>query len=211
MSRLFLNLLRLNMAGGRQLQFDKEKALEEAMFVFWKKGFLGASLSELTKAMSINKPSLYSAFGNKEDLFVSASEHYLAKHASPHVDYLNEDGLPLNERIKNYLLSVVTMLCSSSTPNGCFIAVAANELVGESLPEKATQIIVYAGNYAETYLAEFFTAEKAKGNLTADIEISQLTLLIITFMHGLSSVARSGKSQQQLQSVINIFVTRLCF
>jgi len=197
------------MAGGRQLQFDKEKALEEAMFVFWKKGFLGASLSELTKAMSINKPSLYSAFGNKEDLFVSATEHYLTKHASPHAVYLNEDGQPLNERIKNYLLSVVTMLCSSSTPNGCFIAVAANELVGESLPEKATQIIVYAGNYAETYLAEFFTAEKAKGNLTTDIDVNELTLMVITLMHGLSSVSRTGKSQQQLQSIIDFFVSKL--
>ncbi|OUR64616.1 hypothetical protein A9Q79_04755 [Methylophaga sp. 42_25_T18] len=197
------------MAGGRQLQFDKEKALEQAMFVFWKKGFLGASLSGLTTAMGINKPSLYSAFGNKEDLFVSATEHYLAKHASPHVDCLNEDGQPLNERIKSYLLSVATMLCSSSTPNGCFIAVAANELAGESLPEKATQIIVYAGNYAETYLAEFFTAEKAKGNLTTDIDVNELTLMVITLMHGLSSVSRTGKSQQQLKSIIDFFVSKL--
>ena len=197
------------MAGGRQLQFDKEKALEEAMLVFWKKGFLGASLSELTTVMGINKPSLYSAFGNKEDLFVRATEHYLTKHASPHVDCLNEEKLALNERVKNYLLSVVTMLCDSETPNGCFIAVAANELAGESLPEKATQTIVYAGNYAETYLTDFFAAEKVKGNLTTDISVEELTLIIITLLHGLSSVARSGKSHQQLKSVIDIFVSKL--
>ena len=199
------------MAGGRQLQFDKDKALEEAMFVFWKKGFLGASLSELTTAMGINKPSLYAAFGNKEELFVNATEFYLSKYASPHVAFLNEQEQSLSERVKAYLLSMATMLCNSSTPSGCFIAVAANELAGESLPEKASQTIIYAGNYAETYLVDFFTAEKDKGNLTTDIEINELTLLLITFMHGLSSVARTGKSQQQLQSIIDIFVTRLYF
>jgi TetR/AcrR family transcriptional regulator, copper-responsive repressor len=197
------------MAGGRQLQFDKEKALEEAMFVFWKKGFLGASLSELTTAMGINKPSLYAAFGNKEDLFVSATEYYLTKHASPHVAFLNEEGKALKERVKAYLFSIVTMLCNSSTPSGCFISVAVNELAGESLPEKATQTIVYAGNYAETYLTDFFTEEKAKGNLNTDIDVKELTLMLITLLHGLSSVARSGKSHQQLKSIIDIFISKL--
>jgi TetR/AcrR family transcriptional regulator, copper-responsive repressor len=195
------------MAGGRQLQFDKEKALEEAMFVFWKRGFLGASLSELTTAMGINKPSMYAAFGNKEALFVSATEYYLTKHASPHAAFLNEEGQALKERVKAYLFSVATMLCNSSTPNGCFISVAANELAGELLPEKATQTIVYAGNYAETYLTDFFTEEKAKGNLTTDVE--ELALMLITLLHGLSSVARSGKSHKQLKSIIDIFVSKL--
>jgi len=197
------------MVGGRQLQFDKETALEAAMLVFWKKGFLGASLSELTKVMGINKPSLYSTFGNKEELFVSATEHYLTKYAAPHVSYLNEQEQTLSDRVKAYLFSIVTMLCSPSTPNGCFISVASNDLAGETLPEKATESITYASNYAESYLTDFFSKEKAKGNLNSDVDVSELTMMVITLMHGLSAIARSGKSQQQLRSIIDTFVTKL--
>ena len=61
------------MSGGRKIAFDKQHALAAAMHVFWKKGFSGASLADLTTAMGINKPSLYAAFGNKESLFI---QHY---------------------------------------------------------------------------------------------------------------------------------------
>ena len=61
------------MAGGRQRSFDKQQALENAMRVFWQKGFIGASLMDLTESMGINKPSMYAAFGNKEQLFIQAT------------------------------------------------------------------------------------------------------------------------------------------
>src|ERR1700724_62726 len=61
---------------GRPRAFDVEKALHGAMQVFWRKGYLGTSLSDLTEAMGINRPSLYAAFGNKESLFRKALDHY---------------------------------------------------------------------------------------------------------------------------------------
>src|SRR5260221_2120905 len=61
---------------GRPRAFDIEKALDRALNVFWRKGYEGASLSDLTRAMRINRPSLYAAFGNKESLFCKALDRY---------------------------------------------------------------------------------------------------------------------------------------
>src|SRR5690349_21378862 len=64
---------------GRPRAFDESTALDAAMEVFWRKGYEGASLSDLTDAMGINRPSLYAAFGNKEDLFEKALDRYAEK------------------------------------------------------------------------------------------------------------------------------------
>jgi AcrR family transcriptional regulator len=65
------------MAMGRPREFDVDKALDLALQVFWRKGYEGASMADLTQTMGITKPSLYSAFGNKEELFRKALDRYV--------------------------------------------------------------------------------------------------------------------------------------
>lgn len=65
-----------SVAVGRPREFDPDLALQKALEVFWKKGYEGASLPDLTEAMGINKPSIYATFGNKEQLFLKAIELY---------------------------------------------------------------------------------------------------------------------------------------
>src|SRR5262245_47713469 len=67
-----------DMAAGRPRSFDTDKALDRAMHVFWRKGYEGTSLADLTRAMRINAPSLYAAFGNKEALFGKVLDRYVA-------------------------------------------------------------------------------------------------------------------------------------
>ena len=64
------------MPSGRARQFDVDEALDRALEVFWARGYEGATLPELTMAMGINRPSLYAAFGNKEQLFRKALDRY---------------------------------------------------------------------------------------------------------------------------------------
>src|SRR5262252_2095208 len=62
---------------GRPRAFDRDRALDQALQVFWRKGYEGASLSDLTRAMGINRPSLYAAFGNKKSLFRQVLDRYI--------------------------------------------------------------------------------------------------------------------------------------
>ncbi|WP_142341029.1 TetR/AcrR family transcriptional regulator, partial [Bacillus thuringiensis] len=66
----------------RLREFDEEKALDAAMQLFWEKGYAATSLSDLTARMEIQKPSLYSAFGDKEGLFEAALRRYTNLHAA---------------------------------------------------------------------------------------------------------------------------------
>ena len=70
------------MAAGRPRSFCTEKALDSAMQVFWRKGYEGTSMVDLTEAIGINSPSLYAAFGSKDGLFRAVLERYDARRAT---------------------------------------------------------------------------------------------------------------------------------
>jgi AcrR family transcriptional regulator len=99
------------MVGGRKKIFDEHVALEAAMDVFWEKGYLGASLADLTHRMGINKPSMYSTFGNKEALFIKATHLYCKSKIQSFTDILSDIKVPLKQRLKAYLKSVVSVQC----------------------------------------------------------------------------------------------------
>src|SRR5687768_6308442 len=102
---------------GRPREFDADDALDKAMRVFWRKGYLGASLSDLTSAMGINRPSLYAAFGNKEELFRQAVLRYTAGPASYVREALDEaTSLAVVERM---MRGAVDMLSCPENPDGC--------------------------------------------------------------------------------------------
>src|SRR5271170_8088236 len=86
---------------GRPRSFDADKALDRALQVFWRKGYEGASLSDLTKAMRINRPSLYAAFGDKEALFRKVLDRYAEGPAAFTLEALNE---PTARRVVERLL-----------------------------------------------------------------------------------------------------------
>ena len=65
---------------GRHREFDVEKVLDAALCVFWRKGYEGASYADLTEAAGVERPALYSAFGNKEALFRRALARYYERY-----------------------------------------------------------------------------------------------------------------------------------
>lgn len=191
------------MAGGRKLEFDKQQALEAAMQVFWKKGFLGASLADLTEGMGINKPSLYAAFGNKESLFVQATEHYLDTYAKPKIEHLYQADTSLRERLRNYLLAIVSGQCDEDCPKGCYVSLCVAEAAGDAMPEKAQDTVTLAGNFAQTLLTEFFQSDEESVALHLDKEAESIALFLVTTVNGTASMARAGKDYAELENVID--------
>jgi len=94
------------MASGRKKSFSESEALVAAMQVFWAKGYVGASLSDLTKSMGINKPSMYSAFGNKEALFIQTTQLYIENSEQKHAKFLSEQNTPLSDDVESIELGL---------------------------------------------------------------------------------------------------------
>ncbi len=197
------------MSGGRQREFCKTQALDAAMKVFWKKGYIGASLSHLTEAMGINKPSLYSAYGDKEQLFVEAVNYYLDSYAKPYTRHLFED-VPLKQRIHNYMLAVLSGQCHDDTPRGCFVSLSVTEAESGAFPDAAAESVRHARDFAEKSLRKLFKQEISKGNLDSSVDPKSLAQYLLLVLHGTAAMARGGKSKKELEALVKTAVDAIC-
>ncbi|MGO4272706.1 TetR/AcrR family transcriptional regulator, partial [Paenibacillus sp. TAF58] len=100
-------------------EFDEQKALDAAMHVFWEKGFEATSLSDLTSKMGIQRPSIYSAFGDKKELFEAALRKYTQFHAS-NVRARLQKKSSIKEAFRSYFGSVVAEGYEEGPNRGCF-------------------------------------------------------------------------------------------
>ena len=192
------------MSAGRNRSFDKDRALEKAMLVFWKNGYPGTSLTDLTSEMGINKSSLYAAFTNKEALFNQAVELYLNKHGVVHSVELFKAELSLKERIRNYLFSSAEMITNSNLPRGCFICHSTSEVTGSNLPENSTALINTVNQRTLITLANFFEKEQQTGSLSDEHSPKVLANYLLTLQFGLAVSARNGSTIEELKEVVNL-------
>lgn len=109
---------------GRPLSFDRDTALEQAMHVFWERGYEAASITELTTAMGITAPSLYTAFGDKERLFLEAIERYALGPGGGYPRALEEEPTAFGA-IKRLLDEAAEELTRPCHPRGCMVVMAA--------------------------------------------------------------------------------------
>jgi AcrR family transcriptional regulator len=196
------------MAAGRQREFDKQIALDAAMEVFWSNGYNGTSLSDLTNAMGINKPSLYAAFGNKEALCISALNQYVSKYGSPHMEELNAPNKSLRSRLTAYLKSIAGMVSDPTLPGGCFVAATTNEAGGDCLPAGVSQAVAKINQLTRKTLSDFFRQEASAGTLGKPGSPEVLADYILTLQYGLAVMARNGANRKVLDQVIEYAVSK---
>lgn len=194
------------MGAGRQREFDEQAALDAAMEVFWSNGYSGTSLSHLTDAMGINKPSLYAAFGNKEALFIRALDQYVTKHGSPHSTELHSPNKSLRSRVSAYLMSISRMVCDPALPGGCFVAETTSEAGGDCLPPGASRAVAKINQRTRSGLIDFFRHEASAGNLGDESSPEVLADYLLTLQYGLAVMGRNRVKSKDLDAVIEYAV-----
>ncbi|MBU2880562.1 TetR/AcrR family transcriptional regulator [Psychrosphaera sp. B3R10] len=169
------------------------------MDVFWQKGYVGASLTDLTQRMGINKPSMYSSFGNKEALFVKATQCYLDTKMKPHLDLLFAEGVGLKQRLKNHMMSVVSMQCSDDGAKGCYLVLCQSELESGEIPAEAETLLKQADAIPKQIFTELFKTDPESIELGLNTKAAENALCLYTTLKGTAAMARSGVDKAQLE------------
>jgi AcrR family transcriptional regulator len=182
---------------GRPREFDSERALDAAMHVFWRKGYEGTSLADLTKAMKINRPSLYAAFGDKEELFRKVLARYSKGPTSYIRDALNEPtARAVAERL---LFSTAEMLGDPKNPRGC-LGIQGALACGEGSESVRRELISYR-KAGEKIILDRFKRAKAEGDLPPNSDPSDLARYVMTIIRGMAVDAATGASREDLRCV----------
>jgi TetR/AcrR family transcriptional regulator, copper-responsive repressor len=185
---------------GRPLSFDRDTALEQAMHVFWERGYEAASIADLTSAMGITPPSLYTAFGDKEKLFLEAIERYALGPGSAGPRALKEEPTARGA-IERWLHEAAEELTRPCHPKGCMVVMA-------------TTNCSVAAEHVQTALAKRRAAAIAsireriqdgidRGELPADTDAETLSNFYSTIYQGMSMQAKDGATRASLMATVD--------
>jgi AcrR family transcriptional regulator len=185
---------------GRARTFDADEALDRAMTVFWSKGYEGTSLSDLTEAMGINRPSLYAAYGNKQELFRKALERYGEGPASYEREALAQPTA--REVAEGLLRGAADVQTDPRTPAGCLATLGTTYCAEDSSP--IGKIVIAFRVAGQAAIRERFERARTEGDLPANADPKELTDYLGTVVCGMAVQAASGATRKDLERVIEL-------
>ena len=188
----------LSASPGRPRAFCVEKALDRALQVFWQKGYEGTSLSDLTGAMEINRPSLYAAYGNKEALFRKALDRYVQGAGEFFRKFMEKPTA--RAAVEGLLLWAVDGITCPDSPHGCMMVRCA--LSGGDAADSIRVELVKRRADVESILRKRLERARAEGDLPADAHPADLARYVMTIHQGMSVQAAGGASREQLRRVV---------
>lgn len=180
---------------GRPRAFDREAALHAAMLVFWQNGFLATSMNDLCDVMGIRSPSLYAAFGSKEDLYIEAVERYRAA-ARPRLwDHIT-DGMTAKDGIRSVLMTAADVLRGGAgTPSGCMVNLA---VIGDECPAAVSKAVKDARHDGLKVIRSGIRRAVTAGELPRSTNVEHVSRFYLGVIQGISTQARDGASRADL-------------
>ena len=187
-------------ARGRPREFCTEQALAAALQLFWSKGYEATSLSELTAAMGITRPSLYAAFGNKEALFHEALDLYQREK----LRYIEEaiEQPTVIQVAERLLWGAFETAAGDSEPRGCMGVIASTSCGVDA--QGVRDDVLKRGEVVRAKLVDRFDLARQDGDLPARADSDALTSFLFALVQGISLQARAGASREQLESLVRV-------
>lgn len=188
------------MGMGRPREFDAETALDQAMEVFWRHGYEGATIAQLTEAMGINPPSLYACFGNKEGLLKAALDRY-TKLRNVWMDEVVA-APTAREVAQRMLMGIADKQTDPANPPGCLLVQGGiacgtgSENVPFELAARRAQ--------NEDQLRDRFIRAKAEGDLKDSADPAALARYVSAVAVGMGVMASSGADREALRQVASV-------
>ncbi|MBE7105155.1 TetR/AcrR family transcriptional regulator [Bacillus cereus] len=190
----------------RLREFDEEKTLDAAMQLFWEKGYTATSLSDLTAKMEIQKPSLYSAFGDKEGLFEAALRRYTNLHAaSIRTKLQNEQSV--KEAIRTFFENMVEEEYKKESNKGCFCINTMVELAPHN--EKFEVLTREHQMYLSVIFQGLITKGIQSGELQSDVNAKALAQTLVTSLIGLTVLMKSRPERSVIDNSVSIILSLL--
>ncbi len=195
-----MDTIALKRQRGRPSNFDRDEALEKALHVFWTRGYEGASMTELTEALGINRPSIYAAFGNKEELFRKALEKYLKGPIAYAAEAMQQPTA--RQSIEMFLTKSATALTSPDTPRGCMMVQGALSC-GPGAKLIQQELISHRKNHEEIIRKRLEQA-KTQSELPQNLDSAAMAKYISAVHQGMSVQATSGASEEELLAIVEL-------
>lgn len=184
---------------GRPRQFCPDEALAAALQVFWSRGYEGASMTELTEAMGITRPSLYACFGNKEALFRKALDLYEREKLAYVRRGLNA---PTAKGVaEQFLRGALALQTGKADPRACLNVISA--VASASLAESIRDEVKARRVSSDRAIIERFRRAKAEGDLPDSVEPEALAFYLITIIQGMGVQASAGACPEQLAKLVD--------
>jgi len=184
---------------GRPREFDVDEALTAALRVFWSKGYEGASMTDLTDAMGITRPSLYAAFGNKESLFRKALDLYEREklcYVGAALEAPTARGVA--ERM---LIGSLRNQTSGEDPHGCLGVISSVACGAEA--DCIRQEVLERGKIARRAMVERMERAITEGDFNAPVDAEAMTDYLYALLQGMAVQAGAGASCRDLQRLID--------
>jgi AcrR family transcriptional regulator len=190
---------------GRPRGFNEEAALEAAMRVFWSKSYEGATIADLTKAMGINRSSIYAAFGHKAELF----RRVINRYRSGPMSFIREalSRPKLHDVVSALLYGTVEFLASPGNPRGCLSIQGALACGSEAEPAKLA--MTEWRQAGEAALKKRLQQAKREGEMSSDSFPADLARYLSTVMAGLGVQAVNGATKAEMKRIADLAISNL--
>ncbi|CUA97101.1 TetR/AcrR family transcriptional regulator [Pannonibacter indicus] len=189
---------------GRPRALDRDVGLEIAARLFWERGYEGTSTADLTKAMGINPPTLYSMFGSKEALYRQALEFSIARESGRRLEIL-ASPLPAYDALRLYLYDIADGDTQPGKPRGCMVSTAVLQHAEENA--SVAQMTAALREASMQILKTRFDRAVEERELPAETDTDTLARFYGAIIQGMSAQACDGACNARLKRLIDLALT----